>query len=456
MTRNTVDKSNFMLEGPILPSIIKYTIPIILTSWLQLLFNAADLVIVGRYCGSIYVASVGATGAVTNLIVNLFVGLSVGAGVAVAHGVGCGNNETIHRTVHTAVPASLISGVFLTIIGISFSEFFLTLMGTPENVLQYSALYMRIYFSGITFTMLYNFSASILRAVGDTKSPLIFLSISGVINVILNIIFVTGFKMNVDGVAYATVVSQAISAVLVLIRLIKRSDSCKFDFKKMHFYKDELLRMIKIGLPAGIQSSLFSISNVLIQSSVNSFGDVFMSGSSASSNIEGFLYVCLNAFQHTSVNFIGQNTGARQYKRVKKILILCLICVSVVGILFGIIMYSFGETLLSIYIIDSPQAIEYGMVRMAFIALPYFLCGLMEVVTGALRGLGSSMAPMLISILGVCGLRLVWIFTVFSVPQFHTPECLFASYPVSWIITFIIELLVFILLYNKAKVCSLD
>ena len=445
MKRNNAN----MLQGPLLSGIVLYTVPIILTSILQLLFNAADLVVVGRFCGSISVAAVGATGAITNLIVNLFIGLSVGTGVTVAHALGSREDIVVHRAVHTAVPTALVSGVFLTGIGITFSETFLRMMGTPENVLALSATYMRIYFGGITFNMVYNFCASILRAAGDTKSPLIFLTIAGVINVILNLIFVVVFHMNVAGVAWATTISQAISAALVVIALMRRTDACKLEPDKLQIYKPQLMKIIRIGLPAGIQGSLFSISNVIIQSSVNSFGDILMSGNAAAGNIEGFVYVSINAFSQTAVNYIGQNAGAHQYKRVGKILGICLACVSVVGLVFGVSAWYFGESLLSIYITDSPEAITYGMIRLAYICLPYFLCGLMDVSTGALRGMGESIAPMIISVLGVCGIRIGWISTIFQMPQFHTPQCLYFSYTISWSITFLVQLAAFLHIYRK-------
>ena len=436
-----------MLEGPLFPSIVRYTIPIILTSLLQLLFNAADLVVVGRFCGSVSVAAVGSTGAITNLLVNFFIGLSVGAGVGVAHGLGSREDTVVSNTVHTALPTAIFSGLFLTVIGVAFSKTFLRMMGTPDNVLPLSAVYMQIYFGGITFSMVYNFCAAILRAAGDTQSPLLYLTIAGVVNVILNIFFVTVLHMNVAGVALATTLSQGISAVLVTRALTRRADACRLYLRKMRFHKPQLVKMLRIGLPAGIQSSLFSISNVLIQSSVNSFGDVFMSGSAASANIEGFVYVSLNAFHQTAVNFIGQNAGARQYRRVYRTLWICLGCVTVVGISFGFAAWSFGRQLLGIYITDSQQAIEYGMVRLGYICLPYFLCGLMDVSTGALRGLGASLIPMIISILGVCGLRIFWIYTIFQV--YHTPQCLFFSYTVSWVITFLFQITAFFLVCRK-------
>ncbi len=444
-------QNNAFLEGPLFRNIIVYTIPIILTSVLQLLFNAADLVVVGRYCGSISVAAVGATGAITNLIVNLFIGLSVGAGVTVAHAYGCKDKRTVSRTVHTAIPAALVSGAILTVVGIAFSKTFLQWMGTPDNVLKLSSVYMKIYFGGITFTMLYNFAASILRAVGDTKSPLIFLSVAGVINVLLNLLFVTVFHMNVAGVALATVISQAVSAVLVIIALMRRKDSCRLLLSKLHFYPAQLKKIVSIGLPAGIQGSLFSISNVLIQSSVNSFGDVFMSGNSSAGNIEGFVYVCLNAFHQTAVNFTGQNAGAGNYRRVRQTLWVCLGSVTVVGLAAGSLAVLFGKQLLSIYITDSAEAIGYGMIRLTYICLPYFLCGLMDVSTGALRGMGASLVPMVISVLGVCGLRIVWIYTIFQHPAYHTPECLYLSYTVSWIATFLCQLAAYFIVFRRNR-----
>lgn len=438
-----------MLQGPLISGIILYTIPIILTSVLQLLFNAADLVVVGRFCGSISVAAVGATGAITNLIVNLFMGLSIGAGVTVAHAIGSREEEATHRTVHTALPVALVSGIAISLIGAAFAPTFLKLMGTPENVLSLSSVYMRIYFSGMVFTMVYNFCASILRAAGDTKSPLIFLTIAGVINVVLNVIFVTMLHMNVAGVALATIISQAFSAVMVVITLMRRPDACRLELKKLRFYRPQLVKMIRIGLPAGIQSSLFSISNVLIQSSINSFGDVLMSGNAAASNIEGFLYVTLNSFHQTAVNYIGQNAGARQYQRVLKVITLCMICVIAFGLLGGALICFFGPQLLGIYITDSAEALAYGELRLMYMALPYFLCGMMDISTAALRGMGESVIPMIISILGVCGIRVGWIFTIFQFEAFHTPQSLYLSYPISWVIVFVCQMIAFRKVFRK-------
>lgn len=448
MKTSSTKESN-MLQGHLLKSIVLYTIPIILTGLLQLLFNAADLVVVGRFSGSVSVAAVGASGAITNLIVNLFIGLSVGTGVAVAHAIGAGNEKEIHRAVHTAIPTALVSGLIVTIVGMIFCGKFLEMMNTPENVLPLSTIYMRIYFAGTIFMMLYNFCASILRAAGDTKSPLIFLTMAGIINVILNVVFVREFNMNVAGVALATSISQAVSAILVLIALMRRKDACKLTLSKIRFYKPQLMKIIRIGLPAGIQSSLFSISNVIIQSSINSFGDILMSGNAAAANIEGFIYVILNAFHQTALNFIGQNVGANQYKRAKKVLYICLTSVLFIGVAVAGIVNMCGASLLSIYITDSAEAIEWGIIRLSCLCLPYCLCGMMDVSTGALRGMGTSVAPMIISILGVCGIRIGWIYTIFQIPEFHTPQCLYYSYAISWTVTFIIQLSVFHFVYKK-------
>jgi len=439
-----------MLSGPLFPSIVSYTVPIILTSVLQLLFNAADMIVVGQFCGSISLAAVGATGSITNLIVNLFIGLSVGAGVSAAHAIGSREDNVLHNVVHTALPTALVSGVIITVLGLLVADPMLRVMETPEKVLPLSVAYMQTYFLGMTFTMVYNFCSAILRAAGDTRSPLIFLTIAGVVNVVLNLFFVIVCDLNVVGVGLATAISQGVSAVLVVIALMRRTDACRLDLKKIRFYKPQLLKLLRIGLPAGLQSSLFALSNVIIQSSVNSFGEVVMSGNAAAANIEGFLYVAGNAFYQTALNFTGQNVGAKQYKRVFKTVWLCMLCAAVTVLSLSIIFYLFGEVLLGIYITDSVDAIGYGMVRLLWVGIPYFLLGIMEVSTGALRGMGASLAPMLISVLGVCGMRIGWIFTVFQLPAYHSIESLYVSYPISWLITFIAQLLVFLLVYRRA------
>ena len=441
----------YMCEGPLLKKIVLYTIPVILTGVLQLLFNAADLVIVGRFAGSLSLASVGATGSIINLIITLFIGLSVGAGVMVAQGIGANDYNDVYKTVHTAVPAAALGGLALTAVGLTFARLFLSWMGTQPDVIDGAVTYMRIYFLGMVGSMLYNFGASILRAAGDIKSPLMFLTAAGVVNVLLNLLFVIAFHMGVAGVALATVISQGISAALTIGALTKRDDMCQLFIKDMRISPAHLRRMVKIGLPAGLQGAMFSISNVLIQSSINSFGSVAMSGNAASANIEGFVYISMNALQQTATNFTGQNYGAKQFKRIKRITLTCLLLVTGVGIFSGALCYSMGRTLLGIYITDSPAAIEYGMLRMGFIALPYFLDGLMEVMTGVLRGMGRSALPMAVTLIGACLFRVVWIFTIFSIPQYHTLNVLYLSYAISWILTFTVELIVYLVIMRKYK-----
>ncbi len=430
-----------MCEGPFLKKILLYTIPIVLTGLLQLTFNAADLIIIGQFCGSTCVAAVGATASLTTLFVNLFMGLSVGAGVAVAQSVGTGDDRTTEKTVHTAIPLAVLCGILVTVLGILFSGKMLQWMDTPEQELPLSSLYMKIHFCGSIASLLYNFGAAILSATGDTKSPLIYLTTAGITNVLLNTFFVTVFQMNVDGVALATVLSQYLSATLVLISLTKRKDACRLDFRKIRFHSAPLKKILRIGLPSGIQSSLFAISNVLIQSTVNSFGSVFLAGNTAANSLEGFIYTSLHSVYLSAMNFTGQNYGARKFDNIRKIARICLTLVMVGGIFIGGIVILCGEPLLKIYIKDSPESIGYGIIRLWYFVIPYFLCGMMEVTTGLLQGIGSSVFPMIVSIIGVCGLRIAWIYTI--LPLMKTPEMLYISYPISWIITFAVQYIAF-------------
>ncbi len=443
-----------LCEGPFLPKIITYTIPIILTSLLQLLFNAADLMVLGQLKGNDCVGAVGATGSLINLMVSLFTGLSIGAGVCVAQGIGARDDSRVSRAVHTAIPAAIIGGAALTLIGIFLSRWFLTLMGTPENLLEQASLYMKIYFAGIIPIMVYNFGAAILRSAGDTKSPLIYLSVAGVINLALNIVFVWAFDMAVDGVAWATTISQAVACVLVIRKLMRRNDSCKLMLKKMKIDGHSLKRIISIGLPAGIQGSLFAISNVTIQSSINSFNlEAVNNGCSAASNIEGFVYMGMNSFQQTVTTFVGQNSGARKYKNVGKIVGLSVICVTVVGLFLGTIGRVFAPQLLSLYLKEGGDSIRFGQIRMNYVCLVYFLCGIMDVLSGSLRGMGKSTVPMVVTILGACGLRILWIFTVFQrVTQVTTEQklgILFVVFPISWMVTITILAICFLVIWKQ-------
>ncbi|MBE6750611.1 MAG: MATE family efflux transporter [Ruminococcaceae bacterium] len=442
-----------MLSGPLFKNIVLFTVPIIITNFLQLVFNTADLIIVGRFCGSVSVAAVGATSSLTHLMINLFIGLSVGAGISAAQAIGARDEDQVKRIVHTAVPVAVISGIIITVVGVLGAEYLLELMETPKEVFSLSVLYLRIYFAGITATMVYNFSAAILRAAGDTRSPLTFLLLSGVFNVILNVVFVTVFDMTVDGVALATVISQILSATLTVRALMKRTDACKLILKEIHIYKEPLIKFIKIGIPAGIQNCTFSISNVIIQSSVNSFGQAAIAGNSAGVNIAGYINAVMIAFQQTTVNFVGQNEGNNNYKRIKKIYAMCLALVFVIEALMGALAFIYRKPLLSLFITDSSEAIAIGTLRIGIVCTTQFLLGLMEVTTGTIRGMGVSLAPMASSMIGVCGFRILWIFTIFRIPDYHSVTSIFVSYPISWFLTFLIELIIFtvIIKYKQEK-----
>ncbi|MCI8274854.1 MAG: MATE family efflux transporter [Lachnospiraceae bacterium] len=418
-----------MCSGPLFGKILRFAVPLILSGVLQLLFNAADIIVVGRFTGSDALAAVGSTSSLINLLVNLFIGISVGANVMAARYYGSGSEKEMFQTVHTAILTALLGGCFMVFTGVLVARPVLELMGTPDEVLPQAVLYMRLYFIGMPAFMAYNFGAAILRAIGDTKRPLYFLSAAGVINVLFNLLFVVVFHMGVEGVAIATVISQVISAILVLRCLCKSEGIYRLEFRKLHIHKDKLVAMLKIGLPAGFQGMMFNISNVLIQSSVNSFGSLVMAGNTAASNIEGFVYIALNAIYQTSLSFTSQNVGARQYKRVDRVLGCCVLIVAVLGTVLGVGAYLMGEVLLRIYSSD-PHVIAYGMSRLALISAPYALCGIMDVLAGSLRGMGCSITPMVTSLTGACLFRVIWIFTVFQ--WNHSRFMLYVSYPISW------------------------
>lgn len=435
-----------MCSGPLMGKIMIFYIPLMLSGILQLLFNAADIVVVGRFAGNQALAAVGSTGSLTNLLVNIFIGLSVGANVLVARFFGAKQDGELKEMVQTAIATALAGGIILIFIGFFLARPALSWMGTPDDVISHSVLYMRIYFAGMPFMMVYNFGSAVLRAVGDTKRPLYYLLIAGVVNVALNLVFVITFHMGVAGVAAATVVSQAISAALVVRCLILTDSAYRLEIKGMRIAPDKLIKMIQIGVPAGMQGALFSISNVLIQSSVNSFGSTAMAGNTAGSNIEGFVYTAMNAFHQTAISFCGQNYGARKYRRIGKVLLICELLVAAVGSLMGNAAYLFAGTLLKLYTVD-PEVISYGILRMRIICVPYFLCGMMDVAVGALRGMGYAIMPMLVSLTGACLFRVVWIYTIFQ--NYHTLDCLYYSYPISWGLTFAVHLVCFAVVYRK-------
>ena len=435
-----------MIHGPLLGKILLFTLPLMASSILQLLFNAADIIVVGRYAGSDALAAVGSTGALINLLTNMFIGFSVGANVLVARYYGAGKPDEVSETVHTSVMLSIIGGILLAAIGIIFASPLLELMGTPENVLPLAALYVRIYFAGMPAILLYNYGSAILRAIGDTKRPLYYLAVAGVLNIILNLIFVIVFEMSVAGVALATILSQTLSAILVIRCLMHTEGGCHLDLHQLKIHSHKLWKILQLGLPAGLQGSIFSLSNVLIQSSVNSFGAIAMAGNSAAANIEGFTYVAMNSFYQAAITFVSQNMGAMEFKRIRKIAWQCLACVTVTGALLGNLSFFFGHQLLGIYS-DEAEVIRYGIYRLEVIGTTYFLCGIMDVCVGCLRGIGYSFLPMVVSLLGACGFRILWIFTVFK--GHHDLHTLYISYPISWAITASVHMICFLILYRR-------
>ena len=452
---NTKENNNDLTSGPLTIKIIKFIIPLMLTGILQLLYNAADSIVVGHYDGSSALAAVSSVGALINLLVNAFMGLSVGAAVVVAQDYGAKDYEGVSKTVHTSYLISIIGGIVVGAIGLIFSRQFLIWMGSPEDVLPLSTEYLMIYFAGTPANMAYNFGASILRSVGDTKRPLYFLTISGLVNVVLNLVLVIVFHMGVAGVAYATIISQILSAVMVIVYMMKSKDCVRFVPKNMRIYGDKLKKMLYIGLPAGFQGTVFSLSNVVIQSAVNSFGSLVMAGNGAASSLEGFTYTAMNSVYQASLTFVGQNVGAKKYDRINKVQGVCLVLVTIIGLVFGVTTYCLGEPLLSIYLPNDPEAIPYGIIRMSYIALPYFLCGMMEVMVGGQRGMGMSFIPMINALLGSCVLRIVWISTVFAAdPTLFT---LYISYPISWIVTTLAHtVFYFIKLHSLKKKARLE
>ncbi len=439
-----------MCNGPILKKMLLFAFPLMFSSILQLLFNAADIIVVGKYAGDNSLAAVGSNTALINLLTNVFIGLSVGANVLVARYYGAVRQRDLSETVHTAMLLSLISGIILAVVGEIFAEKLLILMKTPDEILNLAALYLRIYFLGMPSMMIYNFGSAILRAVGDTKRPLYYLFIAGAINVGLNLLLVIVFNLDVAGVGIATVISQTVSAALIVICMLKDKGAVHFEIKSLHIYGSKLKSIMQIGLPAGFQGTVFSLSNVVIQSSINIFGEIVVAGNSAAANIEGFVYMAMNAFHHTTLSFTGQNYGAGKSDRIKKILFTGQGCVIVTGVVLGQLAVFFGNSLLGIYT-DNPVAVEAGMVRLMIICGTYALCGMMDVMVGSIRGIGYAVMPMAVSLIGACGLRFVWLATVFQIPQYHTTKVIYMSYPVTWAITFAVHVICFVIVWNKQK-----
>lgn len=448
MARKSRNYEIDMCNGPLTRKIITYCIPLALSGILQLLYNAADIIVVGRFTGPTALAAVGSTGSLINLIVNLLIGLSVGASVCVANFYGAGREKDVRETVHTAMLISVIGGVIVAVVGMVFAKTFLGWMGSPDDVIDQATLYLRIYFAGMPLTMAYNFASAIFRALGDTKRPLYYLAVSGLVNVILNLIFVIVFKMGVAGVATATVVAQAVSTTLIILCMIRSHSVIHLQRDMLRIHGDKLKEIVRVGLPAGLQGTIFSISNVLIQSSINSFGSIAIAGNSASSNLEGFMYTSMNSVYQAALSFAGQNMGARKYSRLKKVLCNCLAIVTGIGIGMGAIMYLFRYQMLGIYSSDM-DVINFGIERLELFCLTYFTCGAMDVMVGQMRGMGYSIVPMIVSLVGVCGIRIVWIFTVFKAS--NSLLTLYMSYPVSWVVTLAVHFSTFLYVYHKVK-----
>ena len=437
-----------MLNGPILSRMLRFTVPLMCSSILQILFNAADIVVIGRFAGPTALAAVGSNTALINLVTNLFIGLSIGANVVVARYFGAKDNDNVSQAVHTSITLGIVSGIILTVAGVVGARLFLRLMLSPEDVLPKATVYLRIYFLGMIPMMVYNFGSAILRAVGDTKRPLYYLMFAGVLNVILNLLFVLVFHMEVAGVALATIISQFISAVLILSCLCRENSAIKLNFKHLKIEGHKFRQIVKVGLPAGFQGCVFALSNTVIQSSVNSFGSTVMAGNAAATNLEGIVYFAMNSFYQAAISFSSQNAGAGNYKRIKRIVLTAQGCVIVAGAAAGFGLLYSGPFVLRLFSADS-DVIRAGMVRLSVILSTYFLCGMMDVMVGGLRGIGYSVTPMVVSLIGACGLRLVWLSTVFQIPKFHTPRIVYLSYPVSWLITFCVHVVCFVIFYRR-------
>ncbi len=437
-----------MCSGSILKKMLLFAVPLMCSSILQLLFNAADIIVVGQYAGDHSLAAVGSTTSLINLLTNLFLGLSVGSNVLAAHFYGAKQDKDLSETVHTSILLSLLSGVFLSVVGMVGAKQILMWMDTPAEVLPLATVYLRIYFLGMPAMMAYNFGSAILRAIGDTKRPLYYLTLAGVVNVLLNLLFVIRFHMDVAGVATATVISQCLSAILVLWCLTREEGAIRLNIRRLRIYPEKFIKILQVGIPAGFQGVVFSLSNVVIQASVNSFGATVVAGNSAALNIEGFVYVAMNAFHQAAISFTSQNMGAAKYERINKILITAELCVLVVGTLLGNLVVYFGYPLLSLYT-NSAEVAVAGMVRLKIICSVYALCGMMDVMVGSLRGMGYAIMPMIVSLIGACGLRLLWIFTFFRMEQFHTPTSLYLTYPVSWTLTFLVHVICFIVVRRR-------
>ncbi len=442
-------KSRYSLDmtcGPFLKKIMIFSVPLIMTGILQLAYNTADVVVVGRFVGKEALAAVGSTGSLVNLFLNVFLGLSMGSGVMVARHIGARDDGSVSECVHTSMFLSVICGFLIGLIGFFFSGDMLVLMNVPDDVLDLATLYLKVYFMGSPGLLAYNFGASIVRSTGDTKRPLLILGVSGLVNVVLNVVLIVVFKFGVEGVAIATVVSQYFSAAMVIIYLLKINNSCRLNIKNIHINKTELKEILKLGLPAGIQSSLFSVSNVIIQSSVNSFGSVAMAGIAAGSNYDSYIYTGTNAVAQTAMTFTSQNIGAKKIENIGKVYRYCLLFALSIGVVFGIIGTVFSEEIVRFFS-DDAGVIQIGAERMRLVIPFFFFCSLMDVAASQIRGMGKSFEPMIVSLIGACGIRVFWVFLI--LPLDRTLINLYWSYPVSWMITFFAQFIMYFILKRR-------
>lgn len=435
-----------LTTGSVAKKLLIFAVPLMLSGILQLLYSAFDMIVLGTFSSDESMAAVSSTGSLVNLFVNFFLGLSVGSSVIMAKYYGANDYDNARKTLHTTMLASIIVGVVVTIIGIVFATPMLVLMDATPNLIDRSSLYLQIYFSGIIFNIIYNFGAAILRAIGDTKRPLIYLSIAGVLNILFNLLFVIVFKMDVAGVALGTIISEAVSAILIVVTLFRSEGVLKLVVKELKLdgkiFKDILL----VGIPAGLQSVVFNVSNVIIQSRINSFGDLAVAGNGAASSLEGFVYAGMNAVYQATISFTSQNLGAGKFKNIKKTLAYSYLYTIIVSFAIGGLILILPNLFIGLYV-KSPEALEFAKERLFIMILTYFLCGFMDCTSGAMRGMGYSTSSMLMTVIGIVGFRITWIYTFFEMNR--TLANLYLSYPISWTITWLIELIVYIWIFKR-------
>ncbi len=449
MAKDAKDTMLNVTSGPIFKKMIIFAIPIFFSGILQQAFNTADLIVIGNFANSNALGGISVTGAIINLLVNFFMGLSVGASVVIAQHIGAGDTSGARRHAHNAIATALVCGVIVAIVGNIFCRPILRLVDTPDEIIGYSEKYMRIYFAGTPAVLIYNYGSAIMRTMGDTRRPLFYLAIGGAANIFLNLIFVIVFKMDTDGVAIATIVSNIISAAFVMYSLTHSSHCCSINIPEVRLMKKEFIRITALGLPTGVQSAMFSVSNILVQSSINSFGPSVVAGNAAGGNIDNYVNYVAEAFVPTAISFSGQNFGAGKHKRVKKIFIESILGVAIVSLVLSAFIAIFRYPLSGMYISDNPQAIEASALRILMVGIPYFLCGMMCVASANIRAMGKSVLPMVTTIFGVCIVRIIWIFTVFAMDKFHTLEMLYVIYPISWALTLALHIVCFIYFYRK-------